>query len=380
VIAAARLITDERELAPYLPAWDALAAATRRPMAAPGWLLPWWRHAAPTGTLLRTIVLEDDSELVGLAPFFAHPGRLGRCDYRLLGVPISQRVAPLASPGREDELVGALAATLSRARPSPSLIAFEGVEAENRWPAMLAKRYPGAFSPRIVRGRVQGCPMVTLRQNDFEAWLKERSSNFRQQLRRARRQLAEAGGRARLADSDSLDRDVGSFLRLHHARWEWRGGSGLPERMRELMVDAAAMLGLGDRLRLWIVELGDQAIGAGLFVAGGGEIVYVNGGFDETHARLRPPLLAIAAAVEDGFERGEQRLDLGSGANPYKLRFSDVEPSLTWLSVRIRDRRYPLTWAQLLPSDLRWYSRVAVNRLPEGARERLKATARAIRR
>lgn len=377
--AAARLITDERELAPYLPAWDALAAVTRRPMAAPGWLLPWWRHAAPAGALLRTIVLEDDSELVGLAPFFAQPGRLGRCDYRLLGVPVSQRVAPLASPGREHELVGALADTLSRARPSPSLIAFEGIEVENRWPATLAGRYPGALSPRIARGRVQGCPMVTLRQNDFDTWLKERSSNFRQQLRRARRQLAEAGGRTRLADANSLERDVGSFLRLHHARWEWRGGSGLPEHTGELIVGAAAMLGAGDRLRLWMVELGDQAIGAGLFVAGGGDIVYVNGGFDETEARLRPALLAIAAAVENGFERGEERLDLGSGASPYKLRFSDVEPSLSWLSLRIRDRRYPLTWAQLLPSDLRWYSRMAVNRLPEGPRERLKAAMRAIR-
>jgi CelD/BcsL family acetyltransferase involved in cellulose biosynthesis len=379
VTAAARLITDERELEPYLPAWDALAAASGRPMAAPGWLLPWWRHAAPPEALLRTIVLENDSELVGLAPFFAQPGKLGRHDYRLLGVPVSQRVTPLASPGHEREFVDALAAALSRARPSPSLIAFEGVEVENDWPDMLARQYPGPLTPHLARRRVQACPMVTLRQGDFEAWLKDRSSNFRQQLRRARRQLAEAGGKTRLADAGSLDRDVASFLRLHHARWEWRGGSGLPERMGEVITGAAAMLGAGDRLRMWIVELGDRAIGAGLFVAGGSEIVYVNGGFDETQARLRPALLAIAAAVEDGFGRGEQRLDLGSGASPYKLRFSDVEPSLTWLSLRIRDRRYPLTWAQLLPSDLRWYSRVAVNRLPEGARERLKAAVRAVR-
>ncbi|HEX6459548.1 MAG TPA: GNAT family N-acetyltransferase [Thermoleophilaceae bacterium] len=378
--ATVRLITDEHELEPYVEAWDALAAAARRPMAAPGWLLPWWRHAAPAGAVLRTVVVEDAAGLVGVAPFFGQPGRLGRWDYRLIGVPVSQRVGPVAAAGREQELMAAVAATLSRARPSPTLISFEAVDEESRWPELLAESYPGLLPPRIARGTVQACPMVTLQQKDFGLWLEDRSSNFRQQLRRARRQLATAGGRTRLADAESLERDVDSLLRLHHSRWDWRGGSALPERTRELLLDSAAMLGAGERLRLWIVEVGDEAIGAGLFVAGGGEIVYVNGGFDETHARLRPAVLAIAAAVEEGFERGEQRLDLGSGASPYKLRFADAEPSLRWLALRIRGARYPVTWAQLLPGDLRWYTRRTVNRLPEGPRERLKSAVRALRR
>ena len=378
--ATARLITREEDLEPHLAGWDALAGACRRPMAAPGWLLPWWRHVAPEGALLRTVVLEDDGELVGLAPFYAHPGRLGRFDYRLLGVPLSQRVAPLAAPGRERELAEATASAISRARPLPALISFEAIEEGSREPDLLAKSYPGILPPRITRGQVQACPMVTLGQDSFDAWLEQRSSNFRQQYRRATRQLAEAGGRRRLANAESLERDVESFWRLHHARWEWRGGSGLPEHMRELILDSAGQLGVGERLRLWMIELGDEAIGAGLFIEGGGDIVYVNGGFDEDHARLRPALLAIAAAVEEGFERGEQRLDLGSGANPYKQRFSDAEPNLTWIALRIRNRRYPLTWAQLVPGQLRWYARVAANRLPESQRERLKTAARKIRR
>jgi CelD/BcsL family acetyltransferase involved in cellulose biosynthesis len=154
----------------------------------------------------------------------------------------------------------------------------------------------------------------------------------------------------------------------------------MPGSTAELLLDAAETLGTGERLRLWTVELGDVAIGAGLFVAGGDEIAYVNGGFDEAHGRLKPTLLAIAAAIEDGFARGERRLDLGGGAQSYKLRFADADDPITWASLRVRDVRYPLTRAQLLRSDMRWWVRLAFYRLPPRRRDQLKAARQRVAR
>ncbi len=373
----ARLIERPEELDRHLEAWDAMAAAAAQPQCAPGWLLAWWRHAAPPGSLLRTVVLEDpDGSLAGIAPFFANPGRAGRWDYRLLGSPLTQRREPLAAPGREAELAEACAALLLRGRPRPSLVSFEAVEADSPWAARIARAHPPPLRPRVTRRMVQEAPVVNLVQESFERWLEGRSSNFRQQYRRARRQLEEAGGRVRPSDAATLRGDVDAFLRLHHSRWEGRGGSGLPEQMGEFVLDAAAGLGLGERLRIWMIELDGEPIGAGLFVAAGGEIAYVNGGFDESQSRLRPALLAIAAAVEEGFSRGDRRIDLGSGANPYKQRFADGDDPMTWLSLRLRNRRYPITRAQLLRDDLRWWARVAANRLPPDVRERLRSRLR----
>jgi CelD/BcsL family acetyltransferase involved in cellulose biosynthesis len=380
-VARARLIERLEDLDRHQAAWDALALAARQPLAAPGWLLAWWRQAAPEGALLRVVVLEDeDGSLVGIAPFFVQPGNAWRQDYRLLGGPLTQRREPLVPPGRERELAAATAATIATANPRPSIVDLEAIAAASSWPELLAAAYPGALTPRVVRRLVLSAPTVTLDAPNFETWLGSRSSNFRQQIRRARRQLADAGGRVRLGDSASLYADVDSFLRLHHARWETRGGSGIPRRTAELLLDAAESLGAGDRLRLWIVELGEQAIGAGLFVAGGGEIAYVNGGFDEAHSRLKPVLLAIAAAIEDGFARGEDRLDLGGGPQPYKLRFADADDPITWASLRVRDLRYPLTRAQLLKQDVRWWARVALYRLPAEHRDRLRDLRRRLAR
>jgi CelD/BcsL family acetyltransferase involved in cellulose biosynthesis len=379
-VTGARLIERPEQLERYVQGWDSLALDEAQPLAAPGWLLAWWRHAAPPGALLRVVVLQDDGgSLIGIAPFFAHPGSAGRCDYRLLGAPLTQRRELLAAPGAEAELAEAVAVLLSKATPTPSLVSFEAIGAGSGWPELLASRYPSLLTPRVVHRLVQSAPVVTMKHQSFDEWLEERSSNFRQQLRRARRQLADAGGTIRMSDERTLPDDVGAFLQLHHSRWAERGGSGLPERTRELVLEAARGLGAGDRLRLWMVELQGEPIGAGLFIAGGGEISYLNGGFDERESRYRPPLLAIAAALEDGFARGERRLDLGGGANPYKQRFADADEPITWVSLRIRNRHYPATAAQLLGPDLRWWARVALNRLPEGPRERLKQARRRIR-
>jgi CelD/BcsL family acetyltransferase involved in cellulose biosynthesis len=380
-VARARLIERLEELDPHHAAWDALALAARQPLAAPGWLLAWWRQAAPEGALLRAVVLEDDDgSLVGIAPFFAQPGSAWRQDYRLLGAPLTQRREPVAVPGRESELAAAAASMLAAAHPRPSIVALEAITAAGSWPELLAAAYPGVRAPQVARRLVQSAPIVTLAAPDFERWLGDKSSNFRQQIRRARRQLADAGGRVRIGDRASLRTDVAAFLRLHHARWEGRGGSGMPGSMAELLLDAAETLGAGERLRLWIVELGDVAIGAGLFVAGGGEIAYVNGGFDEAHGRLKPTLLAIAAAIEDGFARGERRLDLGGGAQSYKLRFADADDPITWASLRVRDVRYPLTRVQLLRTDMRWWGRLAFQRLPPRRQDQLKAALQRVAR
>src|SRR4029077_1147915 len=99
------------------PEWDALAVTAALPMAAPAWMLAWWRHLAPEQGELRTLVVRDRGELIGIAPFFLTARRRGEpCAYRLLGADISTRVGPLAKPGREWEVSAALAALSERGR------------------------------------------------------------------------------------------------------------------------------------------------------------------------------------------------------------------------------------------------------------------------
>ena len=115
----AELVEDIEALAAYSNPWDALAVECARPYCCPAWLLPWWRHAAPVGARLRTVVVLDGEQLVAIAPLYASRG-VGLDIHRLLGRGASLGVEPLAREGAEEEsarlIASALAGSLRRPR------------------------------------------------------------------------------------------------------------------------------------------------------------------------------------------------------------------------------------------------------------------------
>ncbi len=94
------LITDLPDLGAIEDAWDELAVANRLPLMAPACVMAWWRHMAPPSAQLRALAVHDDGALIGLAPFYADLDKpRGRVDYRLPGIQLAARLAPLALDG-----------------------------------------------------------------------------------------------------------------------------------------------------------------------------------------------------------------------------------------------------------------------------------------
>jgi len=359
------------------PAWDELAVSQSLPLCSPGWMLAWWEHMAPSGAELRVVLVGDREQPVALAPWFADRGEHGRVDLRFLGAESSDRVDILCRPGCEREAREGLLQAIGEMRPRPDLIAFEAVPARSQSTRLLA----GA-NPRLSRYRnsVLPAPSVALPAGPPEAWLAGRSSNFRSQMRRMRRRLEQRGGQVRqIVDPGELERTIDTLLRLHLARWEDRAPSGLARSgMKGLLLQAASTLG-PDRLRLWTAEIDGEPISVQLFHAAGGQIKYWNGGWMEEHADLKPTMLTILAALEDGIARGEQSLDLGAGMHPYKLRFADGDDPLAWGGLVVRNRRWARTRAELAPRVLRYRAKQAVEALPAPARERIASSVRSRR-
>src|SRR5438874_147939 len=105
----AELIDDPAGLEPWVDPWDRLAAEVGAPYCAPAWMLSCWRHTVSGNAELRTVVVRDGDELVGLAPYFVQLHKLGLAEYRALGAGISHRIGPIARVGREDEVATAVA-------------------------------------------------------------------------------------------------------------------------------------------------------------------------------------------------------------------------------------------------------------------------------
>jgi len=347
------IVTHLSALAPVEPEWDRLTVTNALPLTAPAWVHAWARHLAPSDVEPRVVLVRDGDELVGVAPYFVHRGTLGRRDYRQAGAGLFQRIAPLAVPGREEEVAELMAGALAAARPYPDLVTLEGASSASPWRTLLRERWPGPRPAHKYETSELSAPVVTLSAPSFEDWLAAKSSNFRGQMRRLRRQLEQAGGRSRLATSATLAGDLEAFMRLHSARWEGRGVSNLAALgapLLEALVEAGSAHVDAGRFRLWILEVEGEAVGAQIFMAAGGEVTYWNGGWDERFSRIKPPMQALLSAVEDGFARGDRRLDLGGGDPDYKLRFADADDPLSWGGVRTPGRRAPLVGLSLAPA------------------------------
>jgi len=365
------VIEDEREFTTIWESWDELSAITSQPYCSPAWMTAWWRHARPRGAQLRTIVVREGDRLTGIAPFFAHRTITGITRYRLLGARCSARVDLLALPGREAAVGAALARSLDRVLPRPGSILFEGVRESSPWPALLSSSGSPNRPLSFMTEFELEAPFVVTADGGFETWLAGRSRNLRQSLRRKRRHLEREGATfGRLTAEDDLESALSDFARLHRLRWDDRGGSGVMVRGVEQMLREAGrdLLRLG-RFDLWRTEVHGQCISSHLFLTAGEETTYWLGGFDPDWARYQPSMLTLMDAIEHAFDRHLQRVDLGTGAQPYKLRFTDQVESVRCVNAIPKGELGLLARADLLPRRAR---RAASERLSPKTKRRIR--------
>jgi len=370
VVFRAELITDLAGLERIRDGWDTLAEHLGRPFSSPAWTLAWWRHAAPPGGELRVIAVVDGGTVSAVAPFFVEGRR-----YRLLASDASLGVEPLAAPGAERATIELTAAALAGAQPRPDIVELGGISSGSPWPELLRETWPGRRRPSLRRDLSLPLPALDLGGRTYEEWFASQSSSFRHQARRLRRRLVEQGGQFRLAaGEEDLARGLPAFAALHHARWRARGGSGvLTPGVEAMLPDAARELAGEGRFRLWLTEVEGQVIGADVWLAAGGEVSQWLGGFDEAWAQANVSLLSMLAAIEDCFERGDRRIDLGGGRAELKSRVAESEDSLEHYLLLPPGPRRPLVAASLLPGRLR---RAVAERLPPGVKTRLKRLLR----
>lgn len=327
------MIRRPEELSEWCEEWDALAVRSGLPFGAPGWLLSWWLHVAPVDARLNVVVVQRKGKLVGIAPFFADHSRLGLVRFRPLGGRTSTRVEPLSQMGLRKEVAAAISCRLVESSPRAGALMFEGVSASSPWPGLLSETWPGNLGLWGQAYRELPAPRVGLADSEsFDVWLEAKSRNFRQQMRRSRRQLAKQGAQFRLASSEEeVERGLRAFIDLHHGRWKKKGGSrALYPAVEKMLAEAAGRLPAPERYRIWTIEIGGRIISAHVFLAAGGVLSYWLGGFDEAYAAQHPSMQTLLIAMEHGWSVGDRVFDLGPGGSAYKYRLADQEDTIQW--------------------------------------------------
>jgi CelD/BcsL family acetyltransferase involved in cellulose biosynthesis len=370
------LITDMAGMEALTDEWDALAVAASNPVAAPAWILAWWRHVAAPDFEPRVVAMRDRGVLVGVAPFYLSITPHGVRECRLMASDFGVCMEPLALPGREWDLASAIGTALAASRPPPDVLAFGPMTVASHWLTALRAQWPGPVAGVAREYRVEGAPVIALREPSFDAWFGSLSAKMRQALRRSERLFEEAGGTTRWSTLGSLRADAEAFARLHGSRWRDRGWSRLSdlgERLPDWLEDLGAQLIEDRRLQMCVLELDGVPICVDFGLLAGEQLAAVNTGWDERHAKLSPAKLAVLRVVRSAYDQACRRVHLGCGEQANKLRLANGSDPVAWTTFMPASPRLPRTYGWALPELVRKHAREAAERaLPPDRVEALR--------
>jgi CelD/BcsL family acetyltransferase involved in cellulose biosynthesis len=237
---------------------------------------------------------------------------------RFAGHGASDQLGPICGPLGDPAAAAAVAAAIEAFPLRRFVLLAEHIAADQGFGALAGAR-------PLYR---ESSPVLRFEHATWEEFLQARGRNFRQQVRRFPRKLAELGAVSYriAADPDRLQRDMDTLFALHRARWD---GAETPFlRAAAFHREFAAQALQRGWLRLWFLEIGGRPAAASYgFRFAGAESAYQAG---------RDPLIrdhpagfvilahAVREALGDGI--GEYRLLRGGAA--YKDRFATADPGI----------------------------------------------------
>jgi CelD/BcsL family acetyltransferase involved in cellulose biosynthesis len=303
-------------LDPLRKNWTRLAAASGNIFASWEWNELWWRWHGH-GRALRLVVSRgEDGEIDAIVPLFVWSRRPLRI-LRLIGHGHGDRLGPICGYNHAETAERALRLGLDAA--PHDLFVGDWVGGDREWAR--------ALGGRVVRKT--GYPILHFSDGSWDTFLAGQSARFRKSARSHRNRLERGHEvRYRLADSDTLERDLDSAFYLHRARFGEHSRClfcGAHEPFQRAFAAIAVERGW---LRLLLLELDGEPVAFEYgFLFEGAYFAYQGGrdpAWDRKSVGFVLELESIRRALEDG--AAEYRF-LG-GEEEYKYRYPTEDPRL----------------------------------------------------
>ncbi len=293
--------------------WIALAEAADHPFATWEWSSGWWRHLGGALDLHALACRDAEGDTAAILPLYA--GRTGPLKVaRFFGE--GDLRGPVCSPS---------------GRPAAAAGMREAIGRGSGCQVLIAERLPGGQGwEELLGGRRLGThpdPVLPLKGVTWDDLLASRSRNFRQQVRRRERKLVEEHGLVfRLCDDPArLEADLDALVRLHSLRWGGESSGVFDGARGEFQREFAAAAQRRGWLRLWIAEIGGEAVAAWYGWRFAGSEWYYQAGRDPRFDDLSLGFVLLAHTVREAANDGVDAYRFLDGAEAYKWRFASED-------------------------------------------------------
>jgi CelD/BcsL family acetyltransferase involved in cellulose biosynthesis len=338
-----REVTTRGELSSLGAHWDKVvqAAGDVSPFLSLDWITSWWGHFCE-GRELFVLMAEDGEGTAGLAPFV-----ISR--YRYLGFPL--RVLEFAGAPfrgrclstrldfivgrRAEECLAGFAEKMGEQAGRWDLCSLRGVPADSPHVGRLGELAGSGLA--LLRAGVHQVPFIPTLGRDWQQYLASRSRSFRYWLRRSqqRAQKAGLGSVERVADPRDVDAIIPHLSRVCQASWKAAHDKGLFLSRDPTAEFLAAFLRRAceeGQLLLTTLSSREEIIAYHIAFFHSGVLWFYDTAYDAEHGRAAPGFSLFAHMIQEGFRSGVDRIDLGPGLQPYKMRWAgDREERANWL-------------------------------------------------
>lgn len=333
-----RIETSEA-LTALRPEWQKLAAAHGGglPFTTWEWNESWWAHFRERRFTVRDrlftlAVREDSGELVGVAPLMLteRPGTgpLRARIVQFFGADpnITELRGVICDPSRERDVYAAILDALRACADEWDWMVWLGLRA-NGEPERLVMEQPGFMWVRAI-------PDYVLRPTgNWEEFKASRSRNIKESLRKCYNSLKRDNHEftftvARTRPDVALALD--QFFRLHGARAD-QGGmvqhSNVFESSstRGFLADVCQRLAERDLVRIFQLRIAGEVVATRLGFAFGDALYLYYSGFDPAWGRYSVMTTTVAEALKYGIEEGFKVINLSTGNDVSKTRWSPEE-------------------------------------------------------
>jgi CelD/BcsL family acetyltransferase involved in cellulose biosynthesis len=268
------------------------------------------------------------------ATLLAHPNDMARAADALVDALARDAVAPTPNPDDTTHLDPWGAVDLRRLRaadPATDALAT----------AFGTREIGEGWTLNVEREDV--CPVIRIPEGaDFDGLLATLDKKERHEIRRKVRR-AEAAGALELVESTDPVADLDAFIDLHQARWGDRGlfpatpggdqSRRFVRRLFELFGEASAIAG-HPTVHLAFLTVAGKRIAAEIHFETAGSVMYYNAGVDPEARELSPGVVLLERLVRRAIERGNCRVDLLRGDEPYKYEWGGVDEPVQRILVR----------------------------------------------
>jgi CelD/BcsL family acetyltransferase involved in cellulose biosynthesis len=295
--------------------WTRLAAASGNVFAAWEWNELWWRRYGRGRTLRVAVSHGEDDQIDAIVPLFAWSRRPLRI-LRLIGHGHGDHLGPIC---RQDDSTAERALRNALDAAPHDVFVGDWVAGDRDWARVL--------NGRVVR--TTGYPILRLPEGPWEAFLAGQSQRFRKAARNLRNRLVrEHSIQYRYADSATLERDLDTAFRLHHARFREHSGCLFCGEHESFQREFAAIALDRGWLRLLLLELdGEAACFEYGYLFQNAYFAY-QAGRDPVWDRYSVGFLIELECIRRAFEEGAAEYRFLGGEESYKYRFPIEDPGL----------------------------------------------------